>query len=88
MSVLRIVSTPRRSSESTRLNLRASSASEAAYDSPPTLTARYRPEPEETKLPDRTCSPTGLCSGSDSPVRSDSFSSRPADSTTSPSTTT
>ena len=56
----RILSMPLRSSECTRVNLLASSASLAAYASPPTLVARYAPLPAATKLPDNTCWPLAL----------------------------
>ena len=46
------------------------------------------PEPDDTKLPDNTSSPTALSTASASPVRRDSSTVRPWAATTSPSTTT
>ncbi len=47
---------------------------------------RMRPLPAATKLPDSTCRPDALCTGSLSPVRSDSSTSSPAAVRTTPST--
>ena len=46
-----------------------------------------RPLPADTKLPDITCAPISLSTGSASPVSSDSSTSSPMAETTSPSTT-
>ncbi len=78
---------PLRNSERARLKRRASSASWAAYASAPTFSARHQPCPAATKLPESTGSPSALSTGSDSPERSDSSSSSPVPSRTTPSTT-
>ncbi len=84
----RMLSMPVRSSDLTRVNRLASSASCAAYASRPTLVATNAPAPATTKLPDITASPGCLSTGSGSPVSSDSSISRPSASVTRPSTIT
>ena len=79
---------PLRSSDLTRVNRLASSASCAAYASRPTLVAVKAPAPATTKLPDIIGSPGCLSTGSGSPVSSDSSTSSPSASLTSPSTIT
>ncbi len=71
-----------RSSERVRLNLLASSAIFEAYESCPTRSARTTPDPATTNEPDSTSDSIGLSTGSASPVRSDSSSSRPLESRT------
>lgn len=88
VTYLRMVEMPLRSSEWTSVKRDASSASCAAYASRPTRVAVNAPPPATTKLPDITGSPGFLCTGSASPVSSDSSISRPSASTVSPSTTT
>ena len=80
--------TPFRRSLLARVKRRASSARDAAYASAPIRVARMWPEPDDTKLPDNTSSPTSLSTASASPVSSDSSKARPWAATTSPSTTT
>jgi hypothetical protein len=60
----RICLVPCCSSERIRLNRRAWACSGAAYASPPTRSARIRPTPTTTALPDRTGSPGCLRTGS------------------------
>ena len=72
----RMRSMPARSSELTSVNLAACAVSCAAYASAPTFVARYTPEPETTKAPDMSSSPTDLATGSASPVSIDSSTSR------------
>ncbi len=84
---LRIWSIPCRSSERTNVNRRASSASRRAYDWPPTCSARYRPLPAVTKLPERTSSPCSFATGSASPDSREMSTSNPLLATTVPSTT-
>lgn len=86
VTYLRIRLMPLRSSEWTRVKRLASSASWAAYACRPTLVAVKAPPPATTKLPDIIRSPGFLRTGSASPVSSDSSTSRPSLSSTSPST--
>ncbi|CAM5717218.1 hypothetical protein SALBM135S_05868 [Streptomyces alboniger] len=86
VTYLRIVEMPERSSEWTRVKREASSASCAAYASRPTLVAVNAPPPATTNEPDIILSPGFLTTGSASPVRSDSSTSRLSASTVSPST--
>jgi len=64
------------SSDFTSENLLASAVSWAAKDSAPTRVARKAPTPATTKLPDITSEPASFSMGSDSPVSSDSSTSR------------
>ena len=76
---------PATSSECVTVNRRASVASFRAYASSPTAVAWKRPWPATTIAPDSIWSPGTLRIGSDSPVSSDSSSSRPSDERTTPS---
>jgi hypothetical protein len=73
------------SSERTSVKRRASCAIRRAYASAPIRVACIRPAPATTKLPDRDSSPRRFATGSDSPVNSDSSSSKPSDVRTTPS---
>ena len=79
---------PAMSSEWARLNTLASPSSWAAYERRPTRVAVNAPEPLTTKLPESSWSPGFLVTGSISPVSSDSSTSMPGPSVTSPSTMT
>ena len=87
VTIPRMRSVPRRSSDRTSENRRASDASWLAYDSAPMRSARYQPCPAVTKLPDNTSSPGAFTSGTDSPESSDSSTSSASAASTLPSAT-
>ena len=80
-----MVLTPSTSSDFVTVNRRASCAILRAYESAPTAVTCIRPAPATTKLPDSAGSSGCFTIGSASPVSSDSSSSSPFDSVTTPS---
>ncbi len=78
---------PDRSSERVNANRRPSTAKRRPYAFSPTTSAVWRPVPATTHDPENSVSPGSFATGSASPVRSDSSTSKPSDCSTGPSTT-